>query len=95
MGNDKAKRNFCQAFFTVLTETPTSLPNIYELRCPRNHFIHYGQEFVAPRLLTLGTEFNVRKAQLEHDREREVSNNIQTINRASSSMNSGTFSENP
>jgi len=46
-------------------------------------------------LLTLGTEFNVRKAQLGHDRGRKVSNIIQTINRASSSLNSRTFSEFP
>ena len=63
--------------------------------CLRNHLIHFGKEFVAPRLLTLGTEFNVRKAQLGHDRETEVSDTIQTINRVPSSMNSVTFSEDP
>ena len=63
--------------------------------CPRNHLIHIGQEYVAPRLLMLGTEFNIRKVQLRHDRKIKVSDTTQKVNHASSSINSGLFSENP
>jgi len=62
---------------------------------PKEPSIHLSQEFVAPGLLAFCSELNIRKAELGHDREWQVGDTIQTNNRLMSSMNSGTFSENP